>query len=86
MHAETRTPMAITNMQLNDRLVKLDERVQKLEVRMGKSDDAIEQMNEKVDSLLTVFQSAKFLLAVIGSIIGPAITALIVLAIQHVWK
>lgn len=78
--------MAITNMQLNDRLVKLDERVQKLEVRMGKSDDAIEQMNEKVDSLLTVFQSAKFLLAVIGSIIGPAITALIVLAIQHVWK
>lgn len=78
--------MAITNMQLNDRLVKLDERVQKLEVRMGKSDDAIEDMREKVDSLLNVFQSTKFLLTVIGSVVGPTVTALIILAIQHLWR
>lgn len=81
--------MTITNSQLNDAIKRMEERMVKVENRMDKNDDeiksmkiSIEKMNTTLNDVIASIKAARWILALIGLIIGPVAT--VVLA--HLWK
>jgi hypothetical protein len=78
--------MTITNAHLNDSINQLVTRVGKLENRVDKSDGALDEMKDKLDALVAEFKAARIVIGVVGAIVTPIVTALIVLIMQHVWK
>lgn len=78
--------MPITNAQINDTINKLEQRVGKLENRMDENDGAIKQMKNSIDALNITIGSARMIIVGVSAVVGPLITALIVLIIQHFWK
>ncbi len=82
--------MTITNVQLNESIKSLkeqfeqssqymNERVNKLEKRMDESDKCTQELSSSM-------HTARVVLTLVGAVVGPLITALVVLSIQHIWK
>jgi hypothetical protein len=75
----------ITNNALNDSVNRIEARVGKLEKRMDDNDGVIKDMKKALDALVSEFKAARIVLGLLGAVVTPVFTAIVVLIIQHVW-
>lgn len=73
----------ITNAQLLTALQALEGRVGKMETRMDKYESAINAFNDRMADIETNIKAGRLIIGVISAIVSPAITALLVIFIQH---
>lgn len=72
----------ITNAQLFAIVTRLEDRVKKLEDQVNAQEGSIKGVNQRLDTIDSGIRSARFVMAALGAVVSPVITAVIVLIIQ----